>query len=148
MMACSNCISLPFARPYPAADRSNYVIYLPGYMNGMAPLQRSSINIWFSRYDSDFINLAAGSRPPYRENYNSYMCPNYRKLTRNATNTSALAECVYLTETAPQIPKEHQWIMRRRFEQWRVGKSCSTHGGMRTTRISQHSRGCRHKNPA
>ena len=32
---------------------------------------------------------------------------------KNATNKSPLAEfiCVYLTDTAPQILKEHQWIM-------------------------------------
>ena len=32
---------------------------------------------------------------------------------KNATNISALAEfiCVYLTDTAPQILKEHQWLM-------------------------------------
>ena len=32
---------------------------------------------------------------------------------KNATNKSALAEfiCVYLTDTAPQILKEHQWLM-------------------------------------
>ena len=32
---------------------------------------------------------------------------------KNATNKSALAEfiCVYLTDSAPQILKEHQWLM-------------------------------------
>ena len=39
--------------------------------------------------------------------------PNYRKFMKNATNKSALAEfiCVYLTDSAPQILKEHQWLM-------------------------------------
>ena len=39
--------------------------------------------------------------------------PAYREFIKNATNKSALAEliCVYLTDTAPQILKEHQWLM-------------------------------------
>ena len=39
--------------------------------------------------------------------------PAYREFMKNATNKSALAEfiCVYLADTAPQILKEHQWLM-------------------------------------
>ena len=60
------------------------------------------------------INQATGTRPPYTDRKTNPTCvqttENYIK---NATNTSALAQfiCVYFIETAPQIVKEHQWIM-------------------------------------
>ena len=74
----------------------------------------------FDRYDCKIsIKQLERDRRTGRETTPTYvisgrrMIPNYRTFMKNATNKSALAEfiCVYLTYTAPQILKEHQWLM-------------------------------------
>ena len=80
----------------------------------------TSVTLVFDRYDSDIsIKQQERDRRAGRDTTPTYVIsgrrrvPNYRKFMNNATNKSALAEfiCVYLTDTAPQILKEHQWLM-------------------------------------
>ena len=80
----------------------------------------TSVTLDFDRYDSDIsIKQQERDRRAGRDTTPTYVIsgrrrvPNYRKFMKNATNKSALAEfiCVYLTDTAPQILKEHQWLM-------------------------------------
>ena len=78
----------------------------------------------FDRYDCEIsIKQLERDRRTGRETTPTYYVisgrrrvPNYRKCMKNATNKSALAEfiCVYLTDSAPQILKEHQWLMLAR----------------------------------
>ena len=68
------------------------------------------------RYQSSSWNATAVLAERQRQHYvisGRRRVPNYRKLIKNATNKSALASfiCVYLTDSAPQILKEHQWLM-------------------------------------
>ena len=74
----------------------------------------------FDRYDCEIsVKQLERDRRTGRETTPTYissgrrMVPAYREFMKNATNKSALAEfiCVYLTDTAPQILKEHQWLM-------------------------------------
>ena len=79
----------------------------------------TSITLVFDRYDLEIsIKKLEWDRRTGRETTPTYgitgrrRVPNYRKFMKNITNKSALAEfiCIYLTETAPHILKEHQWI--------------------------------------
>ena len=67
------------------------------------------------RYQSSSWNATAvlAERTPTYVISGRRRVPNYRKVMKNATNKSAPAEfiCVYLTDSAPQILKEHQWLM-------------------------------------
>ena len=74
----------------------------------------------FDRYDCEIsVKQLERDRRAGRETTPTYVSsgrrrvPAYREFIKNATNKSALAEfiCVYLTDTAPQILKEHQWLM-------------------------------------
>ena len=80
----------------------------------------TSVTLVFDRYDCEVsIKQLERDRRTGRETTPTYVIsgrrrvPNYRKVMKNATNKSALAEfiCVYLTDSAPQILKEHQWLM-------------------------------------
>ena len=80
----------------------------------------TSVTLVFDRYDCDIsIKQLERDRRTGRETAPTYVTSgrrrvsNYRKCMKNATNKSALAEfiCVYLTDTAPQILKVHQWLM-------------------------------------
>ena len=80
----------------------------------------TSVTLVFDRYDCEIpIKQLERDRRTGRETTPTYVIsvrcrvPNYRKVMKNATNKSALAEfiCVYLTDSAPQILKEHQWLM-------------------------------------
>ena len=80
----------------------------------------TSVTLVFDRYDCEIsIKQLERDRRTSRETTPTYVIsgrrrvPNYRKFMKNATNKSALAEfiCVYLTDTAPQILKEQQWLM-------------------------------------
>ena len=80
----------------------------------------TSVILVFDRYDCEIsIKQLERDRRTGRETTPTYVIsgrhrvPNYRKVMKNATNKSALAEfvCVYLTDSAPQILKEHQWLM-------------------------------------
>ena len=74
----------------------------------------------FDRYDCEIsVKQLERDRRAGRETTPTYVSsgrrrvPAYREFIKNATNKSALAEFiwVYLTDTAPQILKEHQWLM-------------------------------------
>ena len=78
------------------------------------------VTLVFNRYDCEIsIKQLGRDRRTGRETTPTYVIsgrrrvPIYRKFIKNATHKSALAQfiCVYLTYTAPQILKEHQWIM-------------------------------------
>ena len=80
----------------------------------------TSVTLVFDRYDCEIsIKQLERDRRTGRETTPTHVIsgrrrvPNYRKVMKNATNKSALAEfiCVYLTDPAPQILKEHQWLM-------------------------------------
>ena len=80
----------------------------------------TSVTMVFDRYDCEIpIKQLERDRRTGRETTPTYVIigrrrvPNYRKFMKNATNKSALAEfiCIYLTDTAPQILKEHKWLM-------------------------------------
>ena len=80
----------------------------------------TSVTLVFDRYDCEIsIKQLERDRRTGRETTPTYVISgrrrvtNYRKVMKNATNKSALAEfiCVYLTDSAPQIIKEHQWLM-------------------------------------
>ena len=81
----------------------------------------TSVTLVFDRYDCEIsIKQLERDRRTGRETTPTYYVisgrrrvPNYRGFMKNATNKSALAEfiCVYLTDSAPHILKEHQWLM-------------------------------------
>ena len=80
----------------------------------------TSVTLVFDRYDCEMsIKQLERDRRTGRETSPTYVIsgrhrvPNYREFMKNATHKSALAEfiCVYLTDSAPQILKEHQWLM-------------------------------------
>ena len=80
----------------------------------------TSVTQVFDQYDCEIsIKQLERDRRTGRETPPTYVIsgrrrvPNYRTFMKNATKKSALAEfiCVYLTDTAPQILKEHQWLM-------------------------------------
>ena len=80
----------------------------------------TSVTLVFDRYDCEIvIKQLERDRRTDKETTPTYVIsgrrrvPNYRTFMKNATNKSALTEfiCVYLTDTAPQILKEHQWLM-------------------------------------
>ena len=83
----------------------------------------TSVTLIFVRYDCEIsIMQLERDRRTGRETTPTYVIihsgrrrvPNYRKfIMKNATNKSALTEfiCLYLTDTAPPILKDHQWLM-------------------------------------
>ena len=80
----------------------------------------TSVTLVFDRYYCEIsIKRLKRDRRIGRETTPTYAIsgrrrvPNYRQFMKNATEKSALAEfiCAYLTDTAPQILKEHQWLM-------------------------------------
>ena len=80
----------------------------------------TSVTQVFDQYDCEIlIKQLEGERRTGRETPPMYVIsgrrrvPNYRTFMKNATKKSALAEfiCAYLTDTAPQFLKEHQWLM-------------------------------------
>ena len=77
----------------------------------------TSVTQVFDQYDCEIsIKQLERDRHTGRETTPAYVIsgrrrvPNYRIFMKNATKKSALAEfiCAYLTDTAPQILKEHQ----------------------------------------
>ena len=80
----------------------------------------TSVTLVFDRYDCEIsIKQLELDRRTDKDTTPTHVIggrrrfPNYRKLMTNATNKSALAEftCVYLPDSAPQILKEHHWLM-------------------------------------
>ena len=118
----------------------------------------TSVTLVFDRYDSDIsIKQQERDRRAGRDTTPTYVIsgrrrvPNYRKFMKNATNKSALAEfiCVYLTDTAPQILKEHQWLMLAGgFTNGQLVKVVEHTGVRERPELFSTHRGGRHKNPA
>ena len=80
----------------------------------------TSVTQVFDQYDCEIsIKQLERDRRTGRETTPTYVIsgrrrvPNYRTFMKNATQKSALAEfiCAHLTDTAPQLLKEHQWLM-------------------------------------
>ena len=80
----------------------------------------TSVTQVFDQYDCEIsIKQLERDRRTGRETTPTYvisgrrMVPNSRTFMKNATKKSALAEfiCAYLTDTAPQFLKGHQWLM-------------------------------------
>ena len=80
----------------------------------------TSVTQVFDQYDCEIsIKQLERDRRTGRETTPTYVIsgrrrvPNYRTFMKNATKKSALAEFIwaYLTDTAPQFLKEHQWLM-------------------------------------